>query len=83
MDKRLLTILRYLAFASCVMCIVYMLSIGGIVTYLIINGVRFSYLTGLKTMIYTTIGVVIFTSIVNMMYIIAKREAEMYTSKRR
>ncbi|NPA99966.1 MAG: hypothetical protein GXO10_01185 [Crenarchaeota archaeon] len=83
MDRRLITILKYVAFASCVMCIVYMLSVGGVVTYLLINGVRFSSLSGLKTMFYVTIGVIVFTSIVNIMYIIAKREAEMYTSKRR
>ncbi|NPA23493.1 MAG: hypothetical protein GXO23_04270 [Crenarchaeota archaeon] len=83
MNRRLLTILKYVAFASCVMCIIYMISIGGLVTYLLVNGIRFSSISGLKSLIYATIGVIMFTSIVNIMYIIAKKEAEMYTSRRR
>ncbi len=76
MNRRVVEILKWIALASCVMCIVYLIFVGGLVTYLLVNGVKFSSLNGFKLMINATIGVVMFTAIVNVAYIIAKREIE-------
>ncbi len=79
--EKIVNILRIMSFVSCIVCIIYMIFVGGLVTYFLIEGVKFGSLSGFRSMIYAAICVLSFTATVNIAYVVLRSEES--TTRRR
>ncbi len=70
MNERLVNVLRHLAIGSCIVCIIYLLYVAILFGYYLAIGARVS---ALPQVVSIVTAVVFVTSVLNLLYIIAKR----------